>query len=135
MHLEGEEECPIPELADEGVHCAGPLRYTLDVGISEGALWANGSLAQPVELPLRLVPRAFPYTIEVQISLSTSSFTGPELVDLTPYIREDISSIFRHIRIVIAKGDAFARLRKPTAAAPKPRGTGNVSLIGACWIS
>ncbi len=44
LHLEGEEDCPIPELEKDGVVCAGPLRYSLDVGLSEGALWANGTL-------------------------------------------------------------------------------------------
>ena len=44
LHLEGEEDCPIPQLEPEEVRCTGPLRYALDVGISEGALWANGQL-------------------------------------------------------------------------------------------
>ena len=44
LHLEGEEDCPIPQLDPEEARCAGPLRYALDVGISEGALWANGEL-------------------------------------------------------------------------------------------
>ena len=50
LHLAGEEDCPIPQLDPEEAQCAGPLRYALDVGISEGALWANGALTQPVEL-------------------------------------------------------------------------------------
>ena len=41
LHLEGEEDCPIPELAADGIRCVGPLRYDLDVGISAGALWAE----------------------------------------------------------------------------------------------
>jgi len=43
-------ELSIPELEADGIHCAGPLHYDLQVGISSGALWANGSLRQPVEL-------------------------------------------------------------------------------------
>ena len=50
LHLEGEEDCPIAELENEDVVCAGPLRYSLDIGVSEGALWGNGSLAQPVKM-------------------------------------------------------------------------------------
>ena len=52
LHLEGEEEFPFPDLAAEGVGCTGPLRYSLDLGISEGSLWVTGYLAQPVELKL-----------------------------------------------------------------------------------
>ncbi len=65
LHLEGEEDCPIPELASEDVLCAGPLRYSLDVGVSEGSLWANGTLAQPVELHCVACLESFVHTIEV----------------------------------------------------------------------
>ena len=50
MHLSGEEDCPIQELASEEIRCAGPLHYDIDVGVANGGLWANGSLSQPVEL-------------------------------------------------------------------------------------
>src|SRR3979411_153244 len=50
LHLEGEEDCLIPELETEGIRCVGPMQYKIDIGVSEGSLWANGSLNQPVEL-------------------------------------------------------------------------------------
>ena len=31
LHLEGEEDCPIRELELEGIRCAGPLRYDIDL--------------------------------------------------------------------------------------------------------
>ena len=89
-HLEGEEDCPLPELAEEGIVCTGPLRYALDVGISEDALWANGSLAQPVELPCVSCLERFAYTIEVPDFALHMDLVGPETVDLTPLIREDL---------------------------------------------
>lgn len=90
LHLEGEEECPIPQLEPEEARCAGPLRYALDVGISDGALWANGVLRQPVELRCVRCLESFPFDIEVtEFSLHTE-LPGPELVDLTPFMREDI---------------------------------------------
>jgi uncharacterized metal-binding protein YceD (DUF177 family) len=90
LHLDGEEECPIPELAAEGVICTEPLRYSLDLGISEGALWVTGSLAQPVELKCVRCLEAFRYDIEVHAFSIHHELTGPEVVDLTPYLREDI---------------------------------------------
>ena len=57
LHLEGEEECPIREIEAEGIRCAGPLRYRLDLGVSDGALWANGSLAQAARIALRCLSR------------------------------------------------------------------------------
>jgi DUF177 domain-containing protein len=90
LHLEGEEECLIPDLATEDVRCSGPLRYSLDVGISEGALWASGSLAQPVELQCVRCLEPFPFNIEAKAFSLHLDLTGPELIDLTPYLREDI---------------------------------------------
>jgi uncharacterized protein len=90
LHLEGEEECLIPDLAAEEIRCTGPLRYTLDLGISEGALWATGSLAQPVELTCVRCLEPFPFDIEAKAFSIHVDLTGPELIDLTPYLREDI---------------------------------------------
>ena len=90
LHLEGEEECPIPELAAEGVVCTGPLRYSLDLGISEGSLWATGTLVQPVELKCVRCLEPFRYDIEVHAFSIHHQLTGPELIDLAPYVREDI---------------------------------------------
>lgn len=89
-HLEGEEDCPIGEVEAEGVRCAGPLRYKVDVGISEGALWVNGSLAQPVELRCVACLQNFAYEIRVSSFTVHMELNGPEVVDLTPYLREDI---------------------------------------------
>ncbi len=90
LHLEGEEDCPIPELASEGIVCAGPLRYSLDAGISAGALWANGALSQPVELMCVSCLEQFVHTIEVPKFALHTELGGPETIDLTPFVREDI---------------------------------------------
>ena len=90
LHLEGEEECPIPELEADGVVCAGPLRYSLDLGISEGALWANGSLHQPVELTCVSCLERFAHRFDVPHFALHTELGGPEVIDLTPFVREDI---------------------------------------------
>ena len=90
LHLEGEEECPIPQIDPGEVRCAGPLRYALDVGISEGALWANGELTLPVELRCVRCLEPFPFDIRVQDFTVHTDLTGPEEIDLTPFMREDI---------------------------------------------
>lgn len=90
LHLEGEEDCPIPDLAKEEIVCAGPLRYSLDLGISEGALWANGSLSQQVELTCVSCLERFVHTIRVADFTIHTELGGPETVDLDPYVREDI---------------------------------------------
>lgn len=90
LHLEGEEECPIPELAAEDVVCTGPLRYALDLGISEGSLWATGTLTQPVQLKCVRCLEPFAYDIQVKAFSIHHDLAGPEVIDLTPYVREDI---------------------------------------------
>lgn len=90
QHFEGEEDCPIPQLKPEEARCTGPLRYSLDVGISEGALWANGELTQPVELHCARCLEAFPFVITVKDFALHTELTGPEEIDLTPFMREDI---------------------------------------------
>ena len=90
LHLEGEENCPIQELEAGELRCAGPLRYQLEVGLSEGALWANGLLEQPVELQCVACLENFRYTIKVPAFALHLELHGPEAVDLTPLMREDL---------------------------------------------
>ena len=90
LHLEGEEKCSIPELETEGIRCAGPLHYNIDVGVSGGALWANGSLSQPMELRCVSCLERFAYELQVPSFAVHRELQGPETVDLTPFIREDL---------------------------------------------
>jgi uncharacterized metal-binding protein YceD (DUF177 family) len=90
LHLKGEENCLIPELEADGIRCAGPLHYNIDVGVSAGALWANGSLKQPVELRCVSCLEKFVHDIKVPAFALHAELHGPEMVDLTPFMREDI---------------------------------------------
>jgi len=90
LHLEGEEECALSGVDSDDLQCAGPLHYELDAGVSEGALWANGRLTQPVELRCVRCLESFDYTIEVKDFTVHKVLSGPEEVDLTPFLREDI---------------------------------------------
>ena len=90
LHFQGEEDCPIQELASEGVRCAGRLHYDIDVGIADGGLWANGSLSQSVELRCVLCLQKFVHEIRVPSFAVHTELRGPETIDLTPFIREDL---------------------------------------------
>ena len=90
LHLEGEEECPISELDTEAIRSAGPLHYNIDIGVSSGALWASGSISQPVELRCVSCLEKFVHEIEVPAFAVHTELRGPETVDLTPFIREDL---------------------------------------------
>jgi uncharacterized metal-binding protein YceD (DUF177 family) len=90
LHLDADEDCPIHDLEAEGVRCAGPLHYNIDVGIAGGALWARGSLSQPVELRCVSCLENFVHDIQVPAFAVHTELHGPETVDLTPFIREDL---------------------------------------------
>ena len=90
LHLEGEENCPIAELAADNIRCVGPLQYKLDLGISGGSLWVNGSLKQPVELQCVSCLEKFIHVIHVPTFTVHRELAGPETVDLSPFVREDI---------------------------------------------
>jgi len=90
LHLGGEEDCPIQELESEDIRCAGPLRYDIDLGIAGGGLWANGSLSLPVELRCVSCLEKFVHEVRVPAFAVHTELHGPETVDLTPFMREDI---------------------------------------------
>ena len=90
LRLEGEEECPIQELESEGIRCAGRLHYDIDLGVAAGGLWANGSLSQPVELRCVSCLEKFLHEVRVPAFAVHTELHGPETVDLTPFVREDI---------------------------------------------
>lgn len=90
LHLEGDEECPIPELETEGIRCAGPLHYSIDLGVTSGALWASGSLSQAVEVRCVACLEKFVHEIQVPAFAIHTELPGPETIDLTPFMREDL---------------------------------------------
>src|SRR5947199_108704 len=90
LHLEGEEDCPIQDLELEGILCAGRLQYDIDLGVAGDGLWANGSLSQPVELRCVSCLEKFVHEILVPVFAVHLELRGPETVDLTPFMREDI---------------------------------------------
>jgi uncharacterized metal-binding protein YceD (DUF177 family) len=90
LHVAGEEDCLVPDLEADGICCAGPLTYDLELGLSAGALWANGSLSQPVELRCVSCLEKFVHEVKVPAFALHAEFHGPETVDLTPHMREDV---------------------------------------------
>ena len=90
LHLEGDEECPIPELETEGIRCTGPLHYSIDLGVTSGALWASGSLSQAVEVRCVACLEKFVHEIQVPAFAIHTELPGTETIDLTPFMREDL---------------------------------------------
>jgi uncharacterized protein len=66
------------------------MQYKIDIGVAEGSLWANGSLRQPVELSCVACLEKFVHEITVPAFAVHTELRGPETVDLSPFMREDI---------------------------------------------
>ena len=90
LHLEGEEDHVILDLEDETTRALSPVRYALDVGLSDGGLFATGSLAVDLEMECVRCLQRFKQTVEVPDFAVQVELTTSETVDLTQEIREDI---------------------------------------------
>lgn len=89
LHIEGEEPSSILELNDAIARPTGPITYSLDVGLSDGGLFATGPLSVPLDLVCVACLEHFPYLLEVPNFACQVELTGRESVDLTEYVRED----------------------------------------------
>lgn len=90
LHLEGEEDPARLDLQDAGAVPVSPLSYSLDVGLSEGGLFATGRVSVRVRMQcvacladLEKDIVADPFSLQAEL-------TGHEQIDLTPFVREDI---------------------------------------------
>lgn len=91
LHFEGEDQEDILQLpAEDHVKAVGPLRYSLDVGMSSDGLWVTGSLQLDVEMECVRCLETFVYPVEVDDVALQMERPAHETVDLTPDLREDI---------------------------------------------
>jgi len=90
LHLEGEENHDILKIQDELYRPISPVRYSLDVGLSDGGLFATGSLSVDLDMECVRCLNRFTYTVEVPDFAIQVELTTSETVDLTDEIREDI---------------------------------------------
>ncbi|MHA3775466.1 YceD family protein [Verrucomicrobiota bacterium sgz303538] len=89
-HYEGEDPNTVLDLHDENVKPVSPVRYDLNVGLSEGGLFATGEVGVDMQLQCVNCLEHFKQPIEVKDFATQVELTGAEMVDLTDPIREDI---------------------------------------------
>jgi uncharacterized metal-binding protein YceD (DUF177 family) len=90
IHLEGNEERDILELEDDQIRPAGTVQYSLDIGLSGSSLFATGKIGADFDLVCVSCLKRFVYPVRIPNFAAQIELTGPELVDLTPWLREDI---------------------------------------------
>jgi len=89
-HFEGEEPSDLLDLDGERIKAIGPVAYSLDVGVSEGGLFATGSLSVQVECECVRCLKKYCRPLAVDDFACQVQLEGREMVDLTEYVREDI---------------------------------------------
>ena len=90
IHLEGKEPADFLDLNESQIHPIGPVECSLDVSLSGSGLFVTGTLGVDVALECVSCLKRFVYPIRVQNFVAQIELAGPELVDLTASVREDI---------------------------------------------
>jgi uncharacterized metal-binding protein YceD (DUF177 family) len=90
LHVEGEENASLLDVEDPEFKPMGPVRYSLEVGLSGSGLFATGTLAVDLELECVACLKKFRYPLTVEHFALQTELDGREMVDLTPFVREDI---------------------------------------------
>ena len=89
-HYEGEDPSEVLELSDPRVVPVTPIRYSLEVGLSEGGLWAHGPVGVDLDCECVRCLERFRLPLNVPDFACQVELDGKEMVDLTENIREDI---------------------------------------------
>jgi uncharacterized metal-binding protein YceD (DUF177 family) len=89
-HYEGEDPSSILELEDSHVVPVSPVRYSLEVGVSDGGLWARGPIGVDLECECVRCLSRFRMPVTVADFACQVELDGKEMVDLTECLREDI---------------------------------------------
>ena len=90
LHVEGVESSKILDLHEPAVQPVSDVRYALDVGVSDGGLFATGTVGVDLDLECVACLERFSYPLEVADFACQVELTGAESVDLTEPVREDI---------------------------------------------
>ncbi|HYR58025.1 MAG TPA: hypothetical protein VEO95_05330, partial [Chthoniobacteraceae bacterium] len=80
----------ILDLHDAQIRPVSEVRYKLDIGLSGGGLFATGELGVDLEMECVSCLEKFRYQLRVPDFAFQIELAGPELVDLTEPMREDI---------------------------------------------
>jgi uncharacterized metal-binding protein YceD (DUF177 family) len=90
LHVEGTESSKMLDLREPDIKPVSDVNYVLEVGLSEGGLFATGQIGVDLELVCVTCVERFRYRLIVPDFACQVDLTGNESVDLTEPVREDI---------------------------------------------
>ncbi len=128
LHLEGEENAGFLDLAEIDAEAAGPVRYSLDAGVSGGGVFATGRVSVPVELRCVACLQPFVFEAAVEPFAAQTEIDGREFVDLTPFVREELLlALPNHPRCDLIPDHTCPYQR------PEPAGVGTQQTTQSAW--
>jgi hypothetical protein len=125
LHLEDAEDPKFLELEEIGARPISPIRYSLDVGLSGGGIFATGHLSLRIRFRCVVCLNEFDGDLVIDPFAVQKELEGRESVDLNPEIREDIHLALPAHPRCDADGRKTCPARFPQAPADDslPRGT------------
>ena len=90
LHVEGSESSAMLDLKEPDIKPLSDVQYSLDVGLSDGGLFATGQIGVDLELGCVACLERFRYRLIVPDFACQVELQGRETVDLTEPVREDI---------------------------------------------
>lgn len=90
LHFEGEEAWSLFDIDQFEIKGAGPVRYSLDVGLSGTGLFASGILEVDLQMICVRGLEVFTFPLRLDAFAAQVELEGVESIDLTPLMREDI---------------------------------------------
>lgn len=88
--FEGDEPASVLDVNEPNTVPVAPLRYALDVGLSDGGLFATGKLESAFRLECVACLENFEFPVRIPDFACQVELNGAEQVDLTENLREDI---------------------------------------------
>ena len=89
-HFEGEDPIEVLDLHDPHTCPVAPLSYSLDVGLSDGGVFATGHIQSSFSLQCVKCLEKFEYLVAIPDFACQVELGSSEEVDLTESLREDI---------------------------------------------
>ncbi|PTX95972.1 hypothetical protein DB345_09210 [Spartobacteria bacterium LR76] len=120
--IEGEEDASFLGLEEADARALSPVRYALDVGLSDGGLFATGWVEVEVELRCVACLETYPTKVRIDPFALQKELDGRELVDLTEEIREDIHLALPSYPRCDAEGERACPASFPRASATESSG-------------
>ena len=89
-HVEGEDPAEVLALEDGLAAPCAPLSYSLDIGLSDGGIFATGTLRTAFRTTCVSCLENFELPVVLENFACQADLEGREVVDLTEALREDI---------------------------------------------